>query len=389
MMKITVVTGTRADWGLLSPLATALREQPGIEVDILATNMHLLPQYGRTISEIEADGFEIAARVPMPGGDSPLDRAVAMGTCLEGTARELARLRPQLLLILGDRYEMLAVASAATLLGIPIVHLHGGELTYGAIDDNIRHAISKLSALHFTSTEAARQRLIAMGEEPSRVIYTGAIGVWNFCHFVPLSRADLEASLAMKLDRPTLLATFHPATLDPADPAMRCRAMLDAIDFFTDRQLILTYPNNDPRSQGIIAELVSYAAGRPERVRLIPSLGLRRYQSVLRYVEAVVGNSSSGILEVPSAGIPTVNIGIRQAGRDRAASVIDCGDSADEIRSAIARAISPGFRAEAAGTANPYYRPDTLRLMVGTILNCDPDTLKTKQFHTISCSDRS
>lgn len=386
-MNLTVATGTRADWGLLSPLAKVLQQQQGIHVDILATNMHLLPQYGHTIDEIEADGFEVAARVPMPGGDSPLERAVAMGTCLEGTARELARLQPHLLIILGDRYEMLAVASAATLTGVPIVHLHGGELTFGAIDDNIRHAISKLSALHFTSTEAARQRLIAMGEDPSRVIYTGAIGVWNFCNFTPMPKSELEASLQLNLDYPTLLVTFHPATLDPADPATRCRAMLDALDSFPDRQLILTYPNNDPRSAGIIAEISAYSAANPDRVRLIPSLGLRRYQSVLRYVEAVIGNSSSGILEVPSAGIPTVNIGIRQAGRDRATSVIDCGDSSDEICSAIAKALSPEFRASAAKTVNPYYRPDTLQLMVKAITGCDPELLKYKKFHDI-CSDR-
>lgn len=386
-MRITVATGTRADWGLLSPLARALDKLPGFDVSILATNMHLLQQFGNTLSEIEADGFDVAARVPMPGGDTPADRAVAMGVCLEGSARELARLQPDLLLILGDRYEMLAIASAATMLGIPIAHLHGGELTYGAIDDNIRHAISKLSALHFTSTEKARQRLIAMGEQPSRVINTGAIGVWNFCNFTPIPKTELEASLGISLDRPTLLATFHPATLDPADPTLRCRAMLEALDSFADRQLIITYPNNDPRSQGIINEIEAYTAANPQRVLTVRSLGLRRYQSILPYVGAVIGNSSSGILEVPSAGIPTVNIGLRQDGRDRAPSVIDCGDSADDIRRAIARALSPEFRAIAAKACNPYYRPDTLALMVEAIKSCDPEALKTKKFHHI-CTDR-
>lgn len=386
-MKIAIATGTRADWGLLSPLAKALTELPGFDVHILATNMHLLPRFGNTITEIEADGFSVDARVPMPEGDSPLDRAVAMAACLEGSARELTRLNPDLLVILGDRYEMLAVASAATMLGVPIVHLHGGELTYGAIDDNIRHAISKLSALHFTSTEDARQRLIAMGEQPDRVINTGAIGVWNFCHFSPMSKAELEASLGISLDCPTLLCTFHPATLDPADPAERCRAMLDALDAFPDRQIILTYPNNDPRSEGIIRLIKAYATERPDRVLLIPSLGLRRYQSVLRYVDAVIGNSSSGILEVPSAGIATVNIGTRQDGRDRAPSVIDCGDSTEEIRQAIARALSPEFRAEAAKAVNPYYKPDTLQLMTDAIRRVDVEALKTKKFHHI-CTDR-
>ncbi|MDE6332450.1 MAG: UDP-N-acetylglucosamine 2-epimerase (hydrolyzing), partial [Muribaculaceae bacterium] len=271
--------------------------------------------------------------------------------------------------------------------GIPIAHLHGGELSYGAIDDNIRHAISKLSALHFTSTENARRRLIAMGEQPHRVIDTGAIGVWNFCNFTPMDRSELENSLGIELDRPTLLATFHPATLDPADPADRCRAMLDAIDSFPGHRLVLTYPNNDPRSEGIIRLIKTYAAENPDRVLLIPSLGLRRYQSLLKYVDAVIGNSSSGILEVPSAGIPTVNIGIRQDGRERAPSVIDCGDSADDIRSAIALALTPEFRAKAARAENPYYKPDTLKLMTDAIAGADTQALKTKKFHD-SCTDR-
>ncbi|MDE5929564.1 MAG: UDP-N-acetylglucosamine 2-epimerase (hydrolyzing), partial [Muribaculaceae bacterium] len=278
MSDILIATGTRADWGLLSPLAKALRKVPGNVVRILATNMHLQQQYGNTVSEIIADGFTPDASVPLPEGDSALDRAIAMAACLEGAAREMARLKPDLLVILGDRYEMLAVASAATMLGIPIAHLHGGELTYGAIDDNIRHAISKLAALHFTSTEAARQRLIAMGEDPGRVVCSGAIGVWSFCNFSPMSRTELEESLGFSLDSPLFLATFHPATLDPEDPALRCRAMLEAIDAFPDHKTIVTYPNNDPRSEGIIREIKAYAGSRPDKVLLIPSLGLRRYQ---------------------------------------------------------------------------------------------------------------
>lgn len=387
MSDILIATGTRADWGLLSPLAKALRKVPGIDVRILATNMHLQQQYGNTVSEIIADGFTPDACVPLPEGDSALDRAIAMAACLEGAAREMARLKPDMLVILGDRYEMLAVASAATMLGIPIAHLHGGELTYGAIDDNIRHAISKLAALHFTSTEAARQRLIAMGEEPGRVVCSGAIGVWSFCNFSPMSRTELEESLGFSLDSPLFLATFHSATLDPEDPALRCRAMLEAIDAFPDHKTIVTYPNNDPRSEGIIREIKAYAGSRPDKVLLIPSLGLRRYQSVLRFADAVIGNSSSGILEVPSAGIPTVNIGIRQDGRDRAPSVIDCGDSADEIRSAIAKAISPGFKAMAAKAPNPYFKDNTLEIIVETISGADFNNLKTKKFHHI-CTDR-
>ena len=379
--KICFATGTRADWGLLSPLARALAARDDCRVDIIATNMHLSEQFGMTVNEIIADGFE-PLRVSMNvTADSAADRVKAMAECMSGIADALTELRPDMLVILGDRYEMLAVASAAAMLSIPIVHIAGGTISEGAIDDAIRHAITKLSALHLTETEDYRRRVIAMGEHPDRVFNTGAIGVWNISNTKLLTREELCKELDFDLSGPFAVATFHPATLDPTDPAERCRMMLEALDLHTDIKLIITYPNNDPRSGGIIDEIKAYAAKRPDRVLLIKSLGLRRFLSAVKEAEFVIGNSSSGIVEVASAGTPAIDIGIRQRGRTAAASVIHCGNSTDEIDRAINKALSPEFKAFAAACPNPYYKPDTLALMTGAIMKADPERLRIKTFY--------
>ncbi len=387
-MKIAIATGTRADWGLLSPVACALSRRPDCRVEILATNMHLSPLYGDTINEIVADGFGgCITRVEMPvGTNDPVGAVEAMAVCMTGMARALRELAPDLIVILGDRFEMLATATAALMLRVPIVHIAGGEISEGAVDDSIRHAITKMASLHLTATETYRRRVIAMGEEPGRVINTGAIGVYNILHTPLLSREELAASVGLPFRPDTLLVTYHPATLDSDDPAIRCRALLDALDRFPESDLIITYPNNDPRGRVIIDMIEAYGKANPERVRVIPSLGKLRYLSALRYVSAVVGNSSSGIVEVPSMGIPTVDIGIRQRGRLCSDSVIHCGDSAPEIAAAIAEALSPEGRARALTSPNPYSRPDTLDIMVDAITGTPPHILLSKKFHDISPS---
>lgn len=364
--RILIATGTRADWGLLSPVARELRRR-GHQVLVLATNMHLDPRYGNTIDEIRADGFEPDACVPLPSGDSALDRARATGVCTEGTADALERLKPDAVVVLGDRYEMLGVASACVVGGVPVVHLHGGEVTLGAIDDRLRHAITKLSTLHLTSTEEYRQRVISMGEPAERVVCTGAIGVWGFARRRGMPLEQVQRQLGIDLSKPTMMVTYHPATLDGEDPVLRVRQLFDALDRWPDHQIIITYPNNDPRSQGIIGEIQAYAQRWPGRVLAVQSLGMARYLTVLPLMKAVVGNSSSGILEAPTAGVPTVNIGDRQLGRTAADSVIHCGQSADEISAAIARALSPDFQRLAKSTPNPYYHPDTLNLITEAI----------------------
>lgn len=383
LKKICIATGTRADWGLLSPLAKALDSRNDCEVVVAATNMHLSERYGMTVRDIIADGFT-PVHVPMAiESDSEAARVTAMANCMKGFASLFESISPDMLIILGDRYEMLAVASAATIMRIPIVHIAGGTISEGAVDDSIRHAITKLSAIHLTETEEYRQRVIAMGEEPDRVFNTGAIGVWNILNLKLMSRKELSAELNFNLDSAYAIATFHPATLDQTSPAIRCRAMLDALDLHQDIKLIITYPNNDARSSGIINEIERYAAVHPKRVKLVKSLGLRRFLSALQFAEFSIGNSSSGIVEVASFGIPSIDIGIRQRGRACACSVIHCGDSADEIDSAINKALSPEFKKMAITCTNPYYQPDTLSLMVDAITNAIPDELISKKFYDI------
>ncbi|WP_286330397.1 UDP-N-acetylglucosamine 2-epimerase [Duncaniella freteri] len=384
MRKIAIATGTRADWGLLSGIARSLRSREDCTVAVLATNMHLHESYGFTVDEIVADGFTDVRRVPMPDtGGTPVGTVESMAECMSGMARELDSIRPDLLVILGDRFEMLATATAALMLRVPVVHLHGGEISEGAVDDSIRHAITKMSALHLTATEPYRQRVIAMGEAPERVINTGSIGVYNLMHEQLMSREELERSISFSLPEGSLLVTYHPATLDDGDAAERCRALLGALDRFPDSHILITYPNNDSDGKVIIDLIEKYAATRRGRVCVIPSLGKIRYLSALRCVSAVVGNSSSGIIEVPSTGIPTVDIGIRQQGRLCSDSVIHCGDSEEEIAGAIRFALSAAGQAEAKSCNNPYAKPDTLGIIVKAIAETPIESLGAKKFYDI------
>lgn len=382
--KVCIVTGTRAEWGLLSGIARQLNMCSDIDLQIIATNMHLSDRHGHTIDEILQEGFKVSAQVPMlDDANSDCDTVRSMAKCMHGMAEAFDNLRPHIVVLLGDRFEMLVVATAATIMRIPIVHLHGGEISEGAIDDSMRHAITKLSALHLTSTEEYRQRVIQMGENPERVINTGAIGVYNVMNVATMTLEQLRESLDFEIDHNTLLVTLHPATLDTTPIRTRCQALLNALDCFPNNKLLITYPNNDPDGMIIIEMIEQYARLHPTRVKLIPSLGLTRYMSALKYVAAVVGNSSSGIIEVPSMGIPTVNIGCRQKGRIAATSVIDCEPDTDSIVQAITKALSNDFKEQAQKTVNPYYRPDTLQLIVKAIATTPIETLHTKHFHDI------
>lgn len=386
MSRLCFVTTTRADWGLLKPLAVEMRRR-GHTVLVAASNMHLSERFGHTASEIEADGFAIDAAVPLTEGDSPADRAVAMGECALGMARAYGALHPDAVIALGDRYEMLAAVAAAAVADIPVVHIAGGEISEGAQDDAFRHAITKLSSLHLTATEPYRRRVVQLGEDPGTVVNTGAIGVANIMTADLMPAAELAESIGMPVDGGDIaVVTYHPATLDhSADHAGRTAALLEALDRFPDLRLVITYPNNDAGGASAIPLLEAYAAARHGRVRCIPSLGARRYLSLLRHAAVVVGNSSSGIVEVPSAGIPTVDIGIRQRGRIAADSVIHCGTSADDIARAIAEALSPDFRARAAATVNPYSRPDTLELMADSVEAFLVRPRTPKKFHDLPC----
>ena len=382
--KICIATGTRADWGLLSPIAQALNKRDDVDLKIIATNMHLSEEYGSTWKEIENDGLKIDWRVKMKSdADSRKDTVLAMSECMAGMAEALAALRPDLLVILGDRYEMLATASAALILRIPIAHIAGGAISQGAYDESIRHAITKMSHIHLTETERYRKRVIQLGENPEHVIYTGAIGVYNIMHTQYISREQLERELNLTLSDRLILATFHPATLDEMPPQQQCKNLLAALDRHPDYQTIFTYPNNDSEGRIIIQLIESYRRRHPERVAVFPSLGMRRYLSMLHCATAVVGNSSSGIVEVPSIGIPTLDIGIRQMGRTAAPSVLHCGVSEEEIADGLETVLSSSFRMIAKSAENPYYLPDTLEKMVDAIVNTPLDNIIIKPFYDV------
>lgn len=375
-LHLAAVSSTRADWGLLSPLLRELRAR-GHRVDVIATNMHLRSDCGMTVSEIEADGF-MPIRVPSEGTQPQIAAAVMVGV-----AEELQRLDPDAVVMLGDRYEMVAAAQGAVMAGVPIVHIAGGAVSRGAYDDCFRHAITKLSYLHLTETEEYRRRVIQLGEEPERVVCTGAIGIHNILHTPLMSREELERSLGFELGDNTLLVTLHAATLSPMPPEKQLDALLRALDTVPDRRVLFTHPNNDVDPAPLIAMLHDYVRRHPQRAHVVASLGHSRYLSVLQYAEAVVGNSSSGLVEVPSMGIPTVDIGCRQDGRLHAESVVRCGESELQIAQALALALTPEHKTLAARRENPYARPDTLRLMADTIENTPMSHYPQKTFYDL------
>jgi len=374
-MKIAVATTTRADWGLLSPLAADLRDK-GADISIMAGNMHLNPTYGMTVGEIRRDGFEPAYLIPAHG----MPHEIAAQT-LSGYAEGFAQIGPDAAVILGDRYEMLAVALAAQLSGVPIIHIAGGTISEGAIDDNIRHAITKLSMLHLVETQQCRRRVISMGESPERVVCTGAIGVHNIRSVVPMTRSELEDSIGYKFTRDTLLVTLHPATNDIAAPEERLKSLIAALDSRCDLGVIFTYPNNDTDPTRQIALIEDFCARNTERAVAVPSLGRRRYLSALRYVSAVAGNSSSGLVEVPSMGIPTLDIGIRQQGRERGPSVVHSEPDTKSILQGIDAVLSPKIKGIAARRESPYAKPHTLRLMSEAILSFPFTKSQAKKYY--------
>ncbi|MBI3273423.1 MAG: UDP-N-acetylglucosamine 2-epimerase (hydrolyzing) [Planctomycetes bacterium] len=359
--RLAVVTGSRAEYGLLLWTLRALAAAPDFELRLVVTGAHLDAAHGATGSELEADGFTPAERVPILGaasggafeGGAAVDAA---GEAVRGLGAALRRQAPELLLVLGDRYEVLAAAFAATLLGIGIAHVDGGELSTGAVDDAFRHALTKLAHLHLVSTEPYARRVAQLGEEPWRIRVVGAAAVENLLRLRPMPREELARDLGLDLRLPTLLLTYHPETRDAAATAgVRARALLDAVAR-CGAQVVLTAPCADPGRDAIDAELRRFAAGRPGAVYRA-SLGRERYLSLLRHVAAVVGNSSSGLIEAPVVGVPTVNVGGRQEGRLRSASVIDVGPDAREIEEGLRRALDPAWRAgllDAAGQPRPH-----------------------------------
>lgn len=350
-LRLVAVTGSRADFGLYQCVLDELAADPGFAVALAVTGMHLAPEFGLTVREVEASRHPIAARIEtLLASDSAAAVAKAIGLGTIGFADAWTRERPDMVMVLGDRFEMFAAAQAAFIMRIPIAHLYGGDVTEGAFDDALRHAISKMASLHFPSTEDAARRLIRMGEPPERVFAVGSPGLDHLFRTPRLDRDAFAASLGFALRPRNLLVTFHPVTLDPVPSATQLDELLAALDGLgPDVGLIVTLPNADTEGRALIERLRAFAAGR-DNVTLHASLGQQRYLSALTHCDAIVGNSSSGLYEAPSLGIPTVNIGDRQKGRLRAASVIDCPPARGAITDAIAHALTLDCR----GTVNPY-----------------------------------
>lgn len=383
MRKICFVTGTRAEYGLLSRLMRLVKEDNDLRLQVIATNMHLMPEYGETYKEIEKDGFTIDKKVYM---HKPSDDAhgiiSSMAEEMQGMNDALSELKPDILVLLGDRYEILVAAQVALIHRVPIAHIHGGEVTEGAFDDAIRHSVTKMSSLHFTSCEEYRHRVIQMGEHPSRVFDVGSLGVENIKAVPLMTKDELEASLDFKIDTQTILVTYHPVTLG-GDPAKDIREFLDALDQFKDLKVIFTMPNSDTGRDAIALAVENYVEKHSNRAKAYTSLGLKRYLSTLQFVKAAVGNSSSGIIEVPSFGIPTLNIGDRQKGRLASRSVVNCGTSKDEVIAGLKLCLSEEMQKAAKTYENPYAKPDTANLIYQELKNVELAGLNLKTFYDL------
>jgi UDP-hydrolysing UDP-N-acetyl-D-glucosamine 2-epimerase len=382
--RIAVVTGSRADYGLLRGILTRLKAADDVALSVIACGMHLLPRFGETWRIIEADGFPIAARIDLKLDDDHAE-TVARGTGIgvSNFAEVLSQLAPDIMVVLGDRFEILSAAVAAMLLNIPIAHIHGGEVTAGAFDDSIRHAITKMACLHFVAAEPYRRRVIQMGEHPDFVFNVGAPGL-DFASTAPsLGRAELYAKLGISGPERFLLITLHPATAQPDADATNVAALLGALAEVENRTFIFTGVNADPGYRAIDDAFKAFVAARPDHAFHFTSLGSEHYWAALRLTEAVLGNSSSGILEAPAIGVPSINIGDRQQGRLRAASVIDCPADSGAILASLKRIFEGQFKPDP-GLEPPYGRGGASEKIAGTLRKIELHGAFPKHFHDLA-----
>jgi GDP/UDP-N,N'-diacetylbacillosamine 2-epimerase (hydrolysing) len=381
--KICIVTGTRAEYGLLRWVIEGVRDAEGLALQLLVTGMHLSPEFGLTHREIERDGFTIDAKVEMLlSADTATGVSKAMGLGLIGFSDALDRLRPDVLVVLGDRFEIFAAAAAAMVARVPIAHLHGGETTEGAFDEAIRHCVTKMSHLHFVAAEPYRRRVVQLGEHPDRVFLVGGLGVDAIQRLDLLDRAALEASLGFQLGERNLLVTFHPVTLESASSGQQMTELLAALHELQNTHLIFTMPNADNGSRELARMIDEFTDVHPN-ARAYASLGQLRYLSCMRLVDGVVGNSSSGLTEAPSFRVGTVNIGDRQKGRLSADSVIDCEPRRGAIAAALNRLYEPSFRQKLASVRNPYGDGGASRRVVEVLRDHPLDRLLKKSFHDL------
>jgi GDP/UDP-N,N'-diacetylbacillosamine 2-epimerase (hydrolysing) len=382
--KICIITGTRAEYGLLRWVMQGIKDDNELTLQIIATGMHLSPEFGLTYKAIEQDGFQIDRKVEMlTSSDTSVGIAKSMGLGMIGFADALHELQPDLIVVLGDRFEIFSAVSAALVARIPVAHLHGGEATEGLIDEAIRHSISKMSHLHFVAAEPYRQRVIQLGEQPDRVFLVGGLGIDNIKRLQLLDRATLETSLDFKLGVKNLLITFHPVTLETATAASQMQELLAALAQLKDTQLIFTLPNADTDGRTLI-EMVQNFVKQHTNARAYTSLGQLRYLSCIAQVDGVLGNSSSGLAEVPSFKKGTINIGDRQRGRLQAESVINCEPTQGSIASALVQLYSADFQAHLHKVTNPYGEGGASEVIVSTVKAVSLDGILKKRFHDVA-----
>lgn len=381
MKKICVVTGTRADYGLLRLVMKGIRQSSELELQLIVTGMHLSPEFGMTVAEIETDCFLIDRKVEMLlSSDTAVSITKSMGLGMIGFADALAELKPDLMLVLGDRFEIFAAATSAMIARVPIAHLHGGETTEGAFDEAIRHSISKMSHLHFVAAEEYRQRVIQLGEQPEHVFNVGGLGVDSILRLKLLTRDELEAALNFKLAKRNLLITFHPVTLEQYTSAQQMDELLWALVELKDTGLIFTMPNADVEGRTLFRQIDAFCA-QNSQARVYKSLGQRRYLSCIQHVDGVVGNSSSGLTEAPSFKKGTINIGDRQRGRLRAKSVIECEPEYHSIRKALEHLYTAKFQAKLSTAENPYGNGGACNAILRTLEKQSLDNILKKSFY--------
>jgi GDP/UDP-N,N'-diacetylbacillosamine 2-epimerase (hydrolysing) len=381
--NICVVTGTRAEYGLLRWVMQGIQDSEVLDLQLIVTGMHLSPEFGLTVQEIEADGFRIDRKVEMLlSSDTPVGITKSMGLAMIGFADALAELQPDLLLVLGDRYEIFAASASAMIARIAIAHLHGGESTEGVIDEPIRHSITKMAHLHFVAADEYRHRVIQLGEQPEHVFRVGGLGVDNILRLKLLNRDELEAALDFKLAGRNLLITFHPVTLEHSTSGEQMTELLAALAELDNTGLIFTMPNADTDGRILFQQIDAFCAHHPN-ARAYTSLGQLRYLSCIQHVDGVVGNSSSGLAEVPSFHKGTINIGDRQRGRLRATSIIDCAADRASISKAIKHLLSPEFQDTLPSVENPYGNGGASTAIVKILEKQSFDNLLKKHFYNL------
>jgi len=380
--KVCFVTATRADYGHLYWVMREVQQDPELEFQLIVTGAHLCDAWGKTVKVIENDGFPIHARIEMQlSSDSGAATCKATALAIIGLADAYERLEPDVIVLLGDRYEELAAAQAALMMKIPVAHLHGGETSEGAMDESIRHAVTKLSHLHFVAAEPYRARVLQLGENPACVFNFGAPGLDHLLRTPLAERTELELFIGLPLHRPVFLVTYHPVTLDTKDPAIAISNLLTSLDRFPAARVIFTGVNADPGNTIIHHRIRDFALANPDRVRFFDSLGQRRYLSLMTFADAVIGNSSSGLIEAPALKVPTVNIGDRQKGRLKAASVIDCDETTEAIVAAIETALSSAFIDSLDDEVSLYGKGSAAPAIKNTLKEFDLSNILAKKFY--------